>query len=129
MEKIEINEYVRTLDGIKKIVKINEGKLSTYYGKYIVFPEYKNSKSINIKNILKHDFDIRKLIEEGDFVNGNEITQISLDPFIKGQINLWTDIELRDVYGDYERLKYTSVEEIETIVTHEQMEAIEYEVK
>ena len=41
MEKIEINEYIRTLDGIKKIVKINEGKSSTYYGKYIVFPEYK----------------------------------------------------------------------------------------
>lgn len=127
--EIQVGEYIRTKDGIKKIVKINEGKSSTYYGKYIVFPEYKNSKSINIKNILKHDFDIRKLIEEGDFVNGNEITQITLDPFIKGQINLWTDIELRDVYGDYERLKYTSVEEIETIVTKEQFKAMEYEVK
>lgn len=127
--EIQVGEYIRTTDGIKKIIKANEGSNATYYGKYIVFPEYKNSKSINIKNILKHNFDIRKLIEEGDFVNGNEITQITLDPFIKGQINLWTDIELRDVYGDYERLKYTSVEEIETIVTKEQFKAMEYEVK
>lgn len=50
------------------------------------------------------------------------------DPFVKGQINLWTDIELRDVYGDYDRLKYTAPD-IKDIVTMEQFEQIKYKVK
>lgn len=45
--------------------------------------------------------------------------------FVKGQINLWTDIELRDVYGDYERLKYIC-DDIKSIITKEQIEQIEY---
>lgn len=108
--EIREGEYIRTLDGIKKIVKINEGKLSTYYGKYIVFPKYKNSKSINIKNILKHDFDIRKIIEEGDYVNGQKVVGVS---------NVWIDTKENVIHKDH----------IKSVVTHEQMKAMEYEVK
>ena len=110
--EIQVGEYIRTLDGIKKIVKINEGKLSTYYGKYIVFPEYKNSKSINVKNIIKHSFNIIDLIEKGDFVNGQRVEEKHKD-----------GIFLENMQSFYEE------KEIETIVTKEQFEAMEYEVK
>ena len=110
--EIQVGEYIRTLDGIKKIVKINEGKLSTYYGKYIVFPEYKNSKSINIKNILKHDFDIRKLIEEGDYINGCKFQEIIGNTIF--------------IFGIRSGILE---EDIKSVVTKEQFQAMEYEVK
>ena len=86
------------------------------------------SHKIYEEDIIKHSKNIIDLIEVGDFVNGNEITEISQDPFVKGQINLWTDIELRDVYGDYERLKYIC-DDIKTIVTKEQFSQMEYKLE
>ena len=116
--EIKVGEYIRTKDGIKKIVKINEGKLSTYYGKYIVFPEYKNSKSINIKNILKHDFDIRKLIEEGDYVNGREVIKIY---DFKYEVPI-IETSTCSRYTIYEGA-------IKSIVTKEQFKSMEYVIK
>ena len=110
--EIQNGEYIRTKDGIKKIVKINEGKLSTYYGKYIVFPEYKNSKSINVKNITKHSFNIIDLIEEGDYVNGQKAVGVS-------NVSGWIDTKEDVIHKDH----------IKSVVTKEQFKAMEYEVK
>lgn len=118
--EIQVGEYIRTLDGIKKIVKINEGKLSTYYGKYIVFPEYKNSKSINVKNIIKHSFNIIDLIEEGDYVNGKEVSVI-----LKDKEGNTTDV---CYYEEAEEQAY-SLGDIKSVLTKEQFKAMEYEVK
>lgn len=114
--EIQVGEFIRTKDGIKKIVKINEGKLSTYYGKYIVFPEYKNSKSINGKNILKHDFDIAKLIEEGDYVNGNKV--------LDNVSNAFLEVSSSSL-GNNRIFAYM----IKSVLTKEQFKAMEYEVK
>lgn len=114
--EIQVGEYIRTLDGIKKIVKINEGKLSTYYGKYIVFPEYKNSKSINVKNIIKHSFNIIDLIQEGDYVNGKKVLDNVSNAFLEvSSSNLGNN-------RIFARM-------IKSIVTKEQFERMEYEVK
>ena len=118
--EIRVGEYIRTLDGIKKIVKINEGKLSTYYGKYIVFPEYKNSKSINVKNIIKHSFNIIDLIEEDDYVNGMRVSYVRFPN---------DSYEPTEIYVLDKDINFIFASDIESVVTHEQMEAMEYEVK
>ena len=121
--KIRVNEYVRTSEGyigkykknglVKHTCEIEDNEMSWITGKY---------------NIVKHSKNIIDLIEVGDYVNGDEITEITQDTFVKGQINLWTDIELRDVYGDYERLKYIC-DDIKSIITKEQIKQIEFRIK
>ena len=68
MEEIEVGEYVRTLDGIKKIIKANKGTERTYRGQYEIEPKYKGSYCISEKNIIKHSKNIIDLIEVGDIV-------------------------------------------------------------
>lgn len=68
MSNIEVGDYVRTIDGIRKIEKINSGTHRTIYGKYILDMPYRNSQSIAEKNILKHSKNIIDLIEDKDFV-------------------------------------------------------------
>ena len=71
--------------------------------------------------IKAHSKNIIDLIEVGDYVYGDEITDIIHDPFINGQINLWTERNVVDNLGDVSILKYTA-EDIKTILTHEQYE-------
>ena len=116
MEGIKVNEYVRTTDGIKKIVQINEGKLSTYYGKYIVSPEYKNSKSINIKNILKNSPNKIDLIEVGDIVNDYKILEI--DDMNRSDKKAFTVFK----HNEHSYIMIWGEEDIKTILTKEQYE-------
>ena len=120
--EIQVGEYIRTKDGIKKIVKINEGKLSTYYGKYIVSPEYKNSKSINVKNIIKPSFNIIDLIEEGDYANGFKVISIGLNYST-------TDIKKFLIVDCKRNINVLCEKDIKSIVTKEQVKSMEYEVK
>lgn len=120
MDVIQEGEYIRTWDGIKKIIKVNEGRNITYRGKYLVEPQYRNSYSINAKHILKHSFSIIDLVEVGDYVNGQKIVNITKDPFVKNQIDLWTD--RRIPFGhDYEQERFIE-KEIEDIVTKDQFD-------
>ena len=43
-------------------------------------------------------------IRVGDLVNGKEITKIEPDPFVPNQINLWTDEEIVNDFGDKEKM-------------------------
>ena len=42
----------------------------------------------------------------GKYINGYKIVSIEKDPFIKGQINLWTDEEVTDAWGDRKKVKF-----------------------
>lgn len=42
----------------------------------------------------------------GKYLNGYKIVKIEKDPFIKGQINLWTDEEQKDYFGDRSIVKF-----------------------
>ena len=42
----------------------------------------------------------------GKYLNGYKIVRIEKDPFIKGQINLWTDEEKSNVFGDIHIVKF-----------------------
>lgn len=129
--EIQVGEYIRTEDGIKKIVKINEGKLSTYYGKYICEPKYKNSSSISIKNIIKHSFDLKELVKKGDFVNGYEVDDF--DGYDEEGNYFEKDLGI-PIYDDANMdciIEYRPIRlmKIRSIVTKEQFETMEYEVK
>lgn len=127
-KEIKVGEYVRTKNG--KIIKC------TGFGTF-----RKEGQSNRVKTIIsghshyiydyivKHSSNIIDLIEAGDYVNGDKIISISEDPFIKGQINLWTERHEVNSFGDTERIKYFyRKNDIISIVTKEQFKNIEYKV-
>lgn len=118
--EIQNGEYIRTTDGIKKIIKVNEGSNATYYGKYIVEPKYKGSNSINAKNIIKHSFNIAEILEEDDYVNGMRVSYVR---FPNGPY------EPTEIYVLDKHINFIFASDIKSVITHEQMEAMEYEIK
>ena len=115
---IEINEYVRTSDGIKRIIKINTGKEATYYGTYILDTKYKGSNSIARKNILNHSKNIEDLLEKGDIIN-----QQGVVCFVEDGIVYANDYNFDDSLITYKK------EQIKTILTKEQYEQYAYKVE
>lgn len=118
--EIKVGEYVRTTDGyIGKLVKITNA--SNYYkidvGREIRHMNYIKDNYIYSRDGFghKHSHNIIDLIEVGDYVNGKEIHEI--------------DEQRKRLYS-YERDDYHIFNErdIQRVVTHEQMEEIEYKV-
>ena len=119
---IKVNEYVRTKDGIidKAIIEYNgkcnnsncsEKNISCKYNYY------------NEKDIVKHSKQLIDLIQVGDYVNGREVKHIAM---FEG-------------FPDYPKLIFVDEthlipddtcenDEIQTILTKEQMEANCYKV-
>ena len=110
---IEVGEYVRTVKkGIKRIDKIFEKCPVNRYG-YEIGSDWEGKEYSIIKttDIVKHSKNIIDLIEVGDYVNGEKITDIyygSRVSSIKSNFN---------------------EEDIKSIVTKEQMAQMEYKVK
>ena len=129
MRDIKIGEYIRTKYGIAKFIDYEIERLGIIVvNKKIAYDhidEYKNV--ITPKEILKHSFNIIDLIEEGDYVNGDKIVKIEEDIYIGG-LNLWTERNAPDGFGGFYRVKYRE-KDIKSIVTKEQLKAVEYEVK
>ena len=122
--EIKVGEYIRDNKGfIFKVAEIDfdeEANQNYYKGSEICSGCFQEM-------IKKHSLNIIDLIEKGDYVNGQKITKITLDPFIKGQIDLWTDRTIP--FGhDYEQERFIE-NEIETIVTKELMERLSYKVE
>lgn len=128
--KLEVGKFIRTPYGIRKIVNITKddgyGKpkvrvieldrhLNTPYKfDYIFYTDE------NVIKKCKTSYDIIDILEVGDYVNGDKIEYID-------------DCEgaMREFYYDYENPNDDVghwQEEIKTIITHEQMEQMEYKV-
>lgn len=122
MAEIKENMYVRLQNDVENVVVINrianifdntiltENDGSIYQGEYTK------------ENIIKSSYNIIDLIEEGDYVNGFEVLRIDKEcnlypKTLKCQYPNNTDYF--DIFND----------EIKSIVTKEQMEAMKYEVK
>ena len=111
---MKVGDYVRTSRGIiAKIIKVNStGSItcdrSIYYGFNIV-----NNKRIlkDFSSIVKSSPNIINLIEVGDYVNGEKVT----DKF---------DYLLVFGNADY----YKNERDIKSIVTKEQFESMEYRI-
>ena len=132
MEKIKVEEYVRTNDGIiKKIKEINTNIVTVghgmqeieYYCKFdignIIFAEtYRELEEKINKVIKKKSFDITDLVEKDDYINGCRVYEVEE----KG-ITVYQKVE--DSSVDY---NWIAKDEIETIWTKEQLKTIEYNV-
>ena len=120
--EIQVGEYVKSTDGfISKVEEMDEDFIdfeSPIIIGYDGLCSYFGRDQLHF--IAKHSFNIIDLIEEGDYVNGKEVSQVLKDK--KGNI---TDV---CYYEEAEEQMY-SLGDIKSIVTKEQFEAMEYEVK
>ena len=117
--KAEIGMYVRTdKTGIKKIYKIDNNKTKYKYLYKLKSQDGDGCIDLGVlsdNNIKKTSFNIIDLIEVGDYVNGVEVMNIDDE---------W--ITMSDIRVPI--LKSIANGLIETIVTREQFEAMEYKV-
>lgn len=98
---IEVNEYVRTKKGaVGKLIEIDK-KATAYYLDCL--------KCVSLKNIVKHSKQLIDLIEVGDYVNGELIT------------DKW-DTRISSIRSNF------SEEDIKTILTKESYMANCYKV-
>jgi hypothetical protein len=105
MEEIEVGEYVRLNDGI--ILKYGE-KSSTIIENNI-YTDYSGEYEWS-SEVVKHSPNIIDLIEEGDYVNGEQVTDI------------W-DSRVSSVKSNFNE------EDIKSICTKERFENISYKVE
>lgn len=118
MNKLEVGMWVRTKNGyITKICNINDyGVPSMKYG--IEANYLPGICFIGDEDIKKASFDIIDLIEVGDYVNGFKVDEV---------VNR-DDFKCVIYYYPYDE-EYCEENEIKSILTHEQMENMEYEVE
>lgn len=70
-DKIEVNEYVRTKNGVID-------KVDALYGMIENTVHLENQKWFDIKNIVKHSKQLIDLIEKDDYVNGRKVKHIAM---------------------------------------------------
>lgn len=117
MSEIKVGEYVRTNEGIiDKVINNN------YY-----MPAYVELKKgiILRENIKNHKEKLIKLLEEGDYVNGYELSE-----FDDEEGNLYLGIPIYDdaLMNSFTEIRPLNTIEIKSIVTKEQFEKVMYKV-
>ena len=113
--KLEVGMYVRTKDGkIAKFIKYDEED------KEELVTDYYEYSTIWIKDVIKASYNIIDLIEVGDYVNGQVVTEIIPE---NRKVEPSTMIYTGTNYyvGLYN-------EHIDTIVTKEQFESMSYKL-
>lgn len=118
--ELEVGMYVRTKDGI--IAKVDYRDDDTIFFDKELYRTYGDSidflEKDNLERIVKVSYSIIDILEVGDYVNGDKVIKIFNPMFLSiGELPYIITIN-----GKYEE------QEIETIVTHEQMEQMEYKV-
>lgn len=74
MSGIEVGDYVRTKNGeIHKVIEIKENRYITNFADYFYY-RYDNNMDGFKSNIANHSKQLIDLIEVGDYVNGELIT-------------------------------------------------------
>ena len=123
MEEIKVGEYVRIKhNGIFKIDDIDFERLKIVDSKNRVheFEDLEEMEDYIKNDITKHSPNIIDVIEVGDYVNGEKVTDI-YDENEKDEI---IQLEFSNC-GNY---KYFTNDDVKNIVTHEQFNGIKYEV-
>lgn len=128
--ELEVGMYVRTKWGIAKYIANHITKATIYrvIDRKIVYDNVENWEDCLLDDeIIRASHNIIDLIEPGDYVNGEKVIRIDKDPFIKGQINLWTNTTTSNYWGDIS-LSPIIEKDIESIVTKENFESMSYKV-
>lgn len=126
--EIKVGEYVRTKNGL--IGKVNKIELAgsgvRFGGEYLsdTIIQFNDGKvyerRVKEKDIIKHSFNLIDLIEVGDYVNGNIVT----DKYLFAGEKPVIEIERNDT-----NCKCLCEKDIKSILTHELYEANAYKVK
>ena len=126
--EIKVGEYVRTKNGL--IGKVNKIELAgsgvRFGGEYLsdTIIQFNDGKvyerRVKEKDIIKHSFNLIDLIEVGDYVNGNIVT----DKYLFAGEKPVIEIERNDT-----NCKCLCEKDIKSILTHEVFEANAYKVK
>lgn len=74
MKEIEVNEYVRTENGVID-------KVDALYGMIENTVHLENQKWFDIKNIVNHSKQLIDLIKAGDIVNGHLVDEVRITSF------------------------------------------------
>lgn len=127
MKKEELKEgmYVRTLKGIAKIIGKNDDVRFHYPLAYICdrYLEINDdTEYLYEEDIIKSSYNIIDLIEKGDYVNGFKIDDITEKDEDHHERIAWH----LTYYGD-DDIPFRN-DEIKSIVTKEQFEAMEYKL-
>jgi hypothetical protein len=108
---MKIGDYVRTINGISKIIKIQD--IITSDNEYITTLITHDNGNCDISNILKSSPNIIDLIEVGDYVNGEIVIEINKEA---------------NCIAVTEEGYWEHINEVKTIVTKEQFESMEYKI-
>ena len=110
---MKVGDYVRTETGqIGKITYFEGDMVRVDCDKFITYKS-------NHNEIIKISPNIIDLIEENDFINGMRITQIISNK--NGVLECMKD-------SDYEFITTITNNEVESVLTHEQFESMEYKI-
>ena len=125
--KLEVGMYVRTKWGyICKIININDFREPNM--KYGVEANYlKDIMFIGDDDVVKASYNIIDILEVGDYVNGSEVLDFEYK-LIKGNDN-FTNFAVVTENCYLENTDSWIIEKnIKSVITHEQMEQMEYKV-
>lgn len=118
MSEIKVGEYVRLKNG--EIFKIDEN--TTNY--------YNSNKNYITNEIVKRSESIIDLIEVGDYVNGYKVAEVNNN--LKKHEGVCNCIDTELWFINLETDEFNEIifrePEIKSIVTHEQMEEMEYKL-
>lgn len=115
--EIQNGEYIRTKDGyIGKVTRFTTSDIC--YVKFYDNEEWKTD--IEEAGIVKHSFNIAEILEEDDYVNGMRVSYVRFpnDPY-----------EPTEIYVLDKHINFIFASDIKSVVTHEQMKAMEYVIE
>lgn len=101
--KLEVGMYVRTLNGIVKIDKIQDNVMKDTKG-YLHYGDF-----------VKASYNIIDILEVGDYVNGHEVKSKQ------------SGVKRIDI-GEDENYVWLYENNIKSVITHEQMEQMSYRI-
>lgn len=114
--KLEVGQFARLKSGYSDELGI--GKIEFVANCGVATIIFKNKKlGVFVEDIKKANYNIIDILEVGDYVNGSPICSFKTDE--KDRIWIYTDSNYKCGYLE---------NEIKTIVTHEQMEQMAYNV-
>ena len=122
--KIEVGDYVRTIDGFIGIFDRYSKRPDTsiYKSPFNCFIKLQNRKTplqCHRDYIVKHSKNIIDLVEEGDYVNGYKVTRIEDNYYPKTKCIICENYNVKHIFDN---------KVIKSIVTHEQFANVEYKV-
>ncbi len=118
--KLEIGQFVRVKGHIGKIANINEFR-EPDLEVAIDIPHFNDLVFVNRNDITKASYDIKKLIEVGDYINGSRVVKINCNlEYVDDDADTGVNKVDDGIETEKEFIYFDS--EIETVLTKEQFE-------